>query len=189
MIEKEGLKVLLNTAERAINNTNNKNIIIAGTAHGGDAMALIEKFPNIYLTVIDSFEGLAKPVDKDGPDAPGAGAHSCGGVNQYIQNFQEMNIRLPDEIHKMWITEENLKVINKRKIAMLFVDLDHYSPVKACLSYFGKTIEEGGIIISHDWGFWKTKGVQKAGFEYAPPNKWKQLRGFGILEINNDTNI
>jgi hypothetical protein len=174
MLEKEAIKVLLDCVQESPNGT----IVIAGTAHGGDAMSIRRAFPDRRLVVIDSFEGVGTPIDKDGPDAPSRGAHDNGGIEQYIENFHYAKCKLPHKLHKMWIDDQNIKRVQEENISMLFMDLDHYSPVKTCLNYFYPQLPVGGIILSHDYGFWKTKGVIKACQEFAP-NKWIQIRGFG----------
>ena len=175
MIEPESIAVLLDTVKEA---PDNGVIIIAGSAHGGDAMVIMKEFPNRHVIVIDSFEGLDNPVEIDGPDAEGFGGHSCGGLDQYKANFADLDRPLPHEIFKMWINEENLQIVGDRKIAMLFMDLDHYCPVLACLKYFKPMMVTGGKILTHDWGFFRTEGVMKACEEFAP-DKWKGIRGFG----------
>lgn len=174
MIEPEGMEVVLQTVAEAPEGI----IVIAGSAHGGDAMAIMKQFPNRYVVVIDSFEGLAEPTEKDGTDVEGKGGHSCGGIDQYKANFAELNRPLPHEIFKMWITPESLEEIKDREIACLFMDLDHYQPVKACLLHFWPMLVKDAKVITHDWKFFRTKGVEVACEEFKP-GKWESIRGFG----------
>ena len=176
MLEPAAMDVLINTVKKA---PKEGIIVIAGTAHGGDAMKIMKELPDRYVIVIDSFEGLASPVEQDGPEAEGFGGHNAGGVEKYKSNFESLKRKLPHEIHKMWITEENLKSIGNRDIAMLFMDLDHYSPVKACLNFFKPMMVPGSKILSHDWKFFRTVGVEKACEEFAP-GMWKEVHGFGL---------
>jgi len=175
MIEPQGIQVLLDTVKMA---PKEGIIVIAGTAHGGDAMAIMKKFPDRYLVVVDSFQGVAAPVKKDGPNAPKKGAHNAHGLDRYKANFKDLKRPLPHEIFKMWITKKNLKIIGKRKVAMLFMDLDHYTPVKACLKTFMPMMVPDGQILTHDWKFILTQGVEKACEEIAP-GCWETIRGFG----------
>jgi hypothetical protein len=179
MIEAEGLEVLLSQVAKAPDGV----IVVAGTAHGGDIMAIRRRFPTPprHIIAIDSFSGVAEPVEIDGPEAPKAGAHNNGGLDQYLANFKEAGVDPPDEIFKMWITDSTLKQVGKRDVAMLFMDLDHYTPVMACLKYFHPMMLPGGRIITHDYGFRLTKGVKKACQEFAP-DRWKQARGFAVYD-------
>lgn len=175
MIEPNGMAVLLDTIEEA---TKEGIIIIAGSAHGGDAMAVMKKFPSRHVMVIDSFEGLAEPTEGDGTEVEGKGGHSCFGLEQYKANFADLDRPLPHQIFKMWITPENLKEIGECKVAMLFMDLDHYQPVKACLNYFWSMLSPGAKVLTHDWKFFRTEGVERACEEFKP-KQWDSIRGFG----------
>lgn len=174
MLPPEALQILLDQVGLAPEGP----LIIAGSAHGGDAMAIIEAYPDKKVIVIDSFRGLAPPTEKDTEDAPLAGAHDVGGVQKYKQNFKDMGTRLPDELHQMWITDESLAVMEETNIGMLFMDLDHYAPVMSCLKYFVPRMVNEGIVLTHDYAFYKTRGVYNACQDFAP-GKWQQIRGFG----------
>lgn len=177
MIEPEGMKVVLDTVAEA---PKEGIIVIAGSAHGGDAMAIMKKYPERYVIVIDSFEGLAAPTDGDGPEVEKEGGHSCGGKDQYIANFAELDRPLPQNLIKMWITPENLKMLDSYdyKVAMLFMDLDHYQPVKACLEYFWPRLVPKAKVLTHDWKFFRTEGVERACEEFRP-RQWDPIKGFG----------
>jgi len=174
MIGKIGLDFMLNEVRQAPEGI----VMIAGTCHGGDVMAIRKSSPDKHIVVIDSFEGLADPTETDGAEAPPKGTHGPGGLDQYKDNFKIMGSRLPDNIYKMWITEENLKEVTEANIGILILDLDHYAPTLVCLNYFYSRMLPNGRIIVHDYGFFKTKGVKKACEEFAP-NKWKQIAGYG----------
>lgn len=174
MIEPEAFKIIIDCVRST---PKNGTIAIAGTAHGGDAMAIRTQFPEKKLIVIDSFQGLDNPTEEDEEEAEQKGGHSCGGLDQYKANFADMKVPLPHEIYEMWIDTNNLKKIKDNKYGMLFMDLDHYAPVKACLDYFYNKMLPGGIILTHDYGFFRTKGVKKACQEFAP-GMWREIHGF-----------
>jgi hypothetical protein len=178
MIEPSAMNVLLEKVEKA---PDNGIIVIAGTCHGGDVMAIRDKFPGKYIVVIDSFKGLDIPHPEHDPhDTDMVGAHNNNGVDQYKANFEELGVDLPDEIFEMWISPENLKEIGERDISLLFMDLDHYLPVKACLEYFYPMVSRGGIIISHDFAWYRTTGVVKACEEFSQVKEWTREKGFGF---------
>ena len=139
-------------------------IVCAGTWRGGDLMAMISAQPNRYFIVVDSFKGLYTPNNKDYGEHGLAkeGMFNIKGKDNYIKNFKKQNIRLPDEIHEMWITEETIKTITTLPIALLWLDLDHYAPTKACLNHFGKNMVKNGIVLVHDYKLPVTPGVKKA---------------------------
>ena len=132
-------------------------VVCAGTWRGGDLMAMIAAQPDRYFVVIDSFQGLTEPSTEDlgGDEFAQEGMFDIEGKENYIQNFVERDTRLPNEIHKMWITDDTIQTIKTQPIAMLWLDLDHYKPTLACLQHFKKDIvknvnfrtEIGGIIL------------------------------------------
>lgn len=143
-------------------------IVIAGTYKGGDAMAIRFADPKRKILVIDSFAGLDKKYKEDFcKGCPSAGAFNSGGLKQYSQNFNKVNILPPDQICKMWISAQNLKKITPRKIAFLWLDLDRYQPTADCLNYFGPMITDNGIIMTHDYSFGHTPGIKKACDNYS----------------------
>ena len=159
-------------------------IVIAGTYKGGDAMSTRIVAPDRKLLVIDSFEGLSELKDEDDCEKiMKAGSFSNGGVDQYLKNFEDMKIHQPDEIEKMWINEKNIKEISKRKIAFLWLDLDLYEPTIACLKHFEPMMVEGGIIMTHDYGFEQTPGIEKACSEFG--GKWKKVYSNMYQQIKN----
>lgn len=149
-------------------------IVVAGTYKGGDAMATRIVAPDRKLMVIDSFEGLSELTDEDKCEKlMNPGDFNNQGVEQYKQNFKEMGLKLPDKIHKMWINDQNIRKIQARKIAFLWLDLDLYEPTLACLKHFGPMIVKGGIMMTHDFGFEQTPGIEKACKEYG--GEWKRV--------------
>jgi len=143
-------------------------IVIAGTYKGGDAMATRIVAPDKELLVIDSFEGLSKLTNEDDCEKlMKAGSFSNGGVEKYLKGFEEMNLESPDQVEKIWINEKNIKEIEERKISFLWLDLDLYEPTLACLKHFEPMMVEGGIMMTHDFGFEQTPGVEKACLEFG----------------------
>jgi O-methyltransferase len=175
MLPLKAVKILTNTVLSSLEG----KLVIAGTAHGGDVMAIREAIPSKEIIVIDSFEGLNHPTDDDPINAAPKGSHNNGGVQQYLSNFKEAQINPPDKIYKMWIDSENIKQVIETNISMVFLDLDHYQPVKACLEYFWPQLPIGGIILTHDFAFHRTTGVVKACEEFK--TGWQKVRGFGKL--------
>jgi hypothetical protein len=159
-------------------------VICAGTWRGGDLMAMIRECQDRYYIVIDSFKGLDTPNDNDYNKNTVAkkGMFNIQGKDNYIKNFKEQNIRIPDEIQEMWITEETIKTIEVSQIAFIWLDLDHYIPTKACLDYFKNKTVKDCIILVHDYSLSVTPGVKKACCEVY--KEWTHQTG-GIFKGKN----
>lgn len=153
------------------------DIVICGTARGGDVMALrrLLKNPDRHITVIDSFAGVSAPR---GPDEGSILSEGDFGysVEEYKKFFELTDTKLPDEIHELWITHESLKQIKPRQTALLFVDVDLYEPAKACYESLIPWVVPEGLVLTHDYGFEGTPGVEQAAEEYAP-GRWVQVYG------------
>lgn len=153
------------------------DILICGTARGGDVMALRRLLhdPDRHITVIDSFKGLAGVHENDKGSILKSGDFSYS-KKEYLSFFKKTKTKPPDEIHEMWITETNVKKIKERELALLFVDVDLYLPAKISYQHFVPWVKPNGLVLTHDYGFEGTPGVKIAAEEYAP-GKWEQVYG------------
>jgi len=166
-----------------INNVNDipEGIIVcAGTWNGGDLMSMINVQPDKYYIVIDSFNGLNKQTEKDFiqneyNNSIKEGMFSIKGKDNYIQNFKEQNIRLPDEIYEMWVSDITIKNVKVQPIAMLWLDLDLYESTLSCLSYFKDYIVKDGIILVHDYSLSETPGIKLSCNKYF--DNWEHQIG------------
>jgi len=166
-----------------INNVNDipEGIIVcAGTWNGGDLMSMINVQPDKYYIVIDSFNGLNKQTEKDFiqneyNNSVKEGMFSIEGKDNYIQNFKEQNIRLPDEIYEMWVSDITIKNVKAQPIAMLWLDLDLYESTLSCLSYFKDYIVKDGIILVHDYSLSETPGIKLSCNKYF--DNWEHQIG------------
>ena len=166
-----------------INNVNDipEGIIVcAGTWNGGDLMSMINVQPDKYYIVIDSFNGLNKQTEKDFiqneyNNSVKEGMFSIKGKDNYIQNFKEQNIRLPDEIYEMWVSDITIKNVKVKPIAMLWLDLDLYESTLSCLSYFKDYIVKDGIILVHDYSLSETPGIKLSCNKYF--DNWEHQIG------------
>lgn len=162
-----------------------ENIVIAGTYHGGDAMAIKLANPMKNIYVIDSFDGLTAPVEEDivkeGAEMGTmvSGEFSIGGIKRYKQNFKELGLMLP-KCYEMFITEESIQQVKIKNIGMLWLDLDHYAPTKVCLDYFNDKLATGAILGCHDYGFVRCPGIKKACDGYS--KGWEHATG-GIYKL------
>ncbi len=152
------------------------DIVIAGTYKGGDAMMVRATSPDRRLVVIDSFAGLADATEGDQGTVHKAGEFACGLV-EYIRNFAVAGYSLPDEIHPQYITPESLDVIHHRPVAVVWLDLDFYSPTIACMRHFWDWLVPGGRMLTHDFSWTHTPGIERAVAESGLD--WK--RGVGNI--------
>lgn len=172
------------------------DVIIAGTMHGEDVRSILSITPKRNIVVIDSFEGLAPPVEQDICDTTMvAGECNIGGVEEYKKTFEGTGYSPPKEIYKMWISKDELANIPKREISILFLDLDHYQPTKDCLEVFFSWVMPGGVILVHDYDFVRCPGIKKCCDEFG--GIWDKVpeTGFGrrrpdpfALEVGSGVN-
>lgn len=158
------------------------DFLIAGTYDGNDVMA-IRKVSDRHITVIDSFLGLSVPSEQDVTEHMMiAGECNIGGLDRYLENFRSKNIKPPEEIYPIWITQDSIKNISERQIAVLFLDLDHYLPTKICLEYFGRWTT--GAILVHDYDYKRCPGIKIACDEYLSRLMWTKVpeTGFAIYK-------
>jgi hypothetical protein len=149
------------------------DFVVCGTYDGTDVRAIKTAAPASNIVVVDSFEGLAAPIDIDKcQNTCSAGHCNIGGLQAYLKTFNNTGIEPPKEIYKLWITPESLKIITKRPVSFLFMDLDHYQPTKACLDYFKPMLfehvnSEFASIITHDYEFDRCPGIKRACDEFG----------------------
>jgi len=157
------------------------NVVIAGTYLGGDVMSMTLTSPEREYHVIDSFQGLAAPVEQDMCESPCLeGEFNAGGLDKWINNFKTKQIRVP-RTYPMFIDENTIQSVDVSNIAVLWLDLDHYIPTKACLDHFYDKVVDGGVIMTHDYGFFKCPGVKKACDPYSTNWEVPALTGIGQI--------
>lgn len=134
------------------------DIVVCGTRDGGDALFMAEGNDR-GIVIIDSFEGLPAPTEKDRGTML-----SQGECVSKPGTFEMLNRELGQrvEIYPMFITPETLRSVTHRSVAVLWMDLDFYEPTKACLDYFMLDLVDGGFILCHDWWNAGTPGINKA---------------------------
>jgi hypothetical protein len=71
-----------------------------------------------------------------------------------------------------------------RPLCIMFLDLDHYIPTKACLDVFSKCVIDGGIIVVHDYDFVRCPGIKKCCDEFG--GRWVKIEGTGLARYYPD---
>ena len=119
--------------------------------------------------MIDSFEGLSTPVEKDGEfprKRHGEGAFtktSVETVKETMKDFSATNIL------QGWIPEV-FDEMPEQKYRFVHVDVDVYEPTLASFRYFYPRLAPGGIIVCDDFGPWEDNnwpGCMSAINEFA----------------------
>ena len=135
------------------------DIVECGVYNGGSAAimaSLCEKSPvsrNVWL--FDSFEGLPKPTDKDGAEAPAYEGWCHGDLSKVKEVLRKL--RVPESrvhIVKGWF-QDTFPKVEIPKIAILHIDADWYESVKLCLERFYDSVQPGGYIVLDDYGDWE----------------------------------
>lgn len=125
--------------------------------------------------VYDSFEGIPEPEAIDETDFYKGAAKTDRDV--FENNFKTLGIELP-EIHVGWFKDLEYP----EKISFAFFDGDMYSSIMDSFKKVYPKMSKGGIIIVHDYGWDRTKGVEKACDDFLG-KKLKRHNKIGILNI------
>jgi O-methyltransferase len=134
------------------------DFVECGVYNGGSA-AIMASFcektklkRNIWL--FDSFEGLPKPTEVDGHEAPAYEGWCHGDLAKVKRVFQIMGI--PQDrvrVMKGWF-QDTFPTVEIPQIAILHIDADWYESVKLCLEKFYDCVQPGGYIVLDDYGDW-----------------------------------
>ncbi len=119
--------------------------------------------------MIDSFEGLSQPVEKDGEfpvkrHGEGAFTHtSVETVKEALSDFSGVNI------FKGWIPDVFAK-LPEQNYRFVHIDVDVYEPTLASFRYFFPRLSTGGVMMCDDFGPWANNnwpGCIRAVNEFA----------------------
>ena len=133
--------------------------------------------------MVDSFEGLSKPVEKDGAFAASRyeknafTTTSLEHVQQTMAEFSETTIL------QGWIPEV-FSQVPVQPYRFAHVDVDIYEPTKASLEFFFPLLVPGGILVVDDYGPWPKReweGCHKAVQEFASEHQLP----FAALDTGN----
>lgn len=135
------------------------DVVAAGVYRGGDVMLMKILDPTRNIIVIDSFEGLSSPSEKDNGGFR-KGDYSVGGnIEGWKDHFKQLNIPLPTEIYRMWISKEQLEAIPRTPISFCWFDVDLYHPTLCLLERFWPDLLPNGTILIHDYN---AIGIQRS---------------------------
>lgn len=119
--------------------------------------------------VYDSFEGIPEPQEIDETDFVKGMAKTTREV--FEGNFENEKLKMP-EIHHGWFKDAEYP----EKISFAFFDGDMYSSIMDSFEKVYPRMSKGGIIVVHDYGWPRTKGVVKACDDFLK-DKPEKMRG------------
>lgn len=105
-----------------------------------------------YVIGVDSFEGMAKPTDKDGGKYP-KGYLNAGGCWKLRKELEELAFDEGDDfdIYEGFVPEVFSQLNPYRKYSFCYIDLDHYLPTKQAIDYIWSKLNSGGLILFDDY--------------------------------------
>jgi asparagine synthase (glutamine-hydrolysing) len=146
--------------------------IEAGCALGGSSIVIAStKSRQRPLRVYDTFGMIPPPTERDGADvkqryaviargaATGIGGDTYYGYQEDLRskvkaNLERYGVAAPDNaiVLVQGLLEDTLTI--EGPVAFAHIDVDWYSPVKACLERIVPRLSKGGIIIVDDYMDW-----------------------------------
>jgi len=163
------LRGLYRAARHVVENRIPGDVVECGVARGGSAalVSLVLRDLGSEKSVwgFDTFEGMPSPTLQD-PDYEIASLYTgtCRGTVEEVKgNLQTLGI-LERFRFVQGRFEDTLPETKVGPIALLHIDGDWYSSVKACLDHLYDRVSPGGVIQLDDYGFWQ--GAEKATDEF-----------------------
>jgi len=175
MVDDQRLIVLYGLACEAAS-ISDGDFVECGVCNGGTAAVLgtaVRDLSSARLLLFDTFEGLPPPGPVDGPKAPGFDGKLKGSVENVKAVLRK--VRFPSdrtEIHKGLFCD-TFQHATTRKVALLHIDADWYESVYTCLERFYPLVDDGGVIVIDDFGFWE--GAREAVHDYCHAHGIKPL--------------
>jgi O-methyltransferase len=164
------------------------DFVECGVWKGGASMMMAKtllsmgvKDRKIYM--YDTYEGMAKPTAEDKSNVPGAEPVNKIWEREQAEDHNEWcygpldgvkeamrSTGYPEEniIYVKGMVEDTIPQTVPQKIAMLRLDTDWYSSTKHELEHLYPLLQEGGVVILDDYGYWE--GARQAADEYFAKN-------------------
>jgi len=163
------LRGLYGATRHIVENRIPGDVVECGVARGGSsalmALVLRDLKSDKPVWAFDTFEGIPAPTEQD-PDYDIASLYTGnfrGDLQEIGSTFHKLGIL--DRFHFVQGRfEDTLPETKVGLIALLHIDGDWYSSVKACLDHLYDRVSPGGVIQLDDYGFWQ--GAEKATDEF-----------------------
>lgn len=131
------------------------DFVECGVYRGGSAALLghalrSSQLPR-HLWLFDSFQGLPRPTEKDGPDAPPLEGDIVGDRQNVERLLKKVGAPF-DRTHIVpgWF-QETFPHVPVDRVALLHIDADWYESIKLCLERFYDCLESGAVVVLDDY--------------------------------------
>ncbi len=136
----------------------------------GDTASILAHFCKEYdrqLFLFDTFQGFAEQ-DLVGIDQLELEDYRDASLQQ-VKNI----VGMEHNIHyiKGYFPESITKQSEQSRYCLVHIDCDLYKPIKSALSFFWNRLNDGGIIIVHDYSSMYWKGATQAVEEFCKENR------------------
>jgi hypothetical protein len=136
-----------------------------GTYKGGSAYFMAAHSPKSFY-ICDSFEGLPELTEQDIINTP---RHRKGDFSDTtLEHVTKLLSPFPQaKVIKGFFPNPDIhSEMYDKKFSVVHLDVDLYQPTLDCLGFFYPRMVKGGIIISDDYTWVATPGVEKAFHEF-----------------------
>ncbi len=161
------------------------DFVECGVYNGGSAMVqahvLTRSRARRQLWLFDSFVGLPKPLEVDGPRAQGLEGQVVGS-EQLVRETMHRCKMPQDRLHivRGWF-QDTFPTVTIGKIAFFHIDADWYESVKLCLDRFYDHLEPGAVVILDDYMDWP--GCKKAFEDFNSERNLNIVPFEGTLQV------
>jgi O-methyltransferase len=158
LIEVSWLKGLYRLAREVERKGIAGDFVECGVYRGGSAAILGHALKRStiarQLWLFDSFQGMPRPTEADGPSAPALEGDFVGDEENVRRLLRKVGAPL-DRVKVVagWFHETFPSVAIPR-VALLHIDADWYESVRLCLERFYDAVEPGGIVVLDDYFDW-----------------------------------
>jgi O-methyltransferase len=129
-----------------------------GVFRGGSAKLICQSNGGKPLHLFDTFEGIPKVAEVDQPAFyEGQFAASMEEVKNYLKDYKNIYFY-------KGIFPGTAKPVENKRFSFVHLDVDTYESTLACLHFFYPRMNQGGILLSHD--YINHQGVKKAFDEF-----------------------
>lgn len=119
--------------------------------------------------MFDSFEGLSRPLERDGRHwKAGDMSSTLETVTTNLSEFSNISI------HKGWIPDRFPDVKN-HEFCFVHIDVDLYQPTLESMKFFYPRINPGGFIVCDDYGFTSCPGATEACDKFLKDKNEKMI--------------
>ena len=182
-VSKEELRVVLRNLERVLQRGTEGDLVEFGCYIGTTSLFIRRildgygQSPERSFHVYDSFEGLPPKADAD---QNAAGIDFKAGEllvskKQFLHEFQRAKLQTPI-VHKGWFDQLPSQAV-PQKIAFAFLDGDFYESISASLRLVWPRMQEGGIVLIHDYKRETLPGVERAITNFFQKYHYRNLQG------------